>query len=68
MMIFTGTRRTIFTTPNLTLDYNWHDKLAFKSITGYTSDRTSGWTFSAGGSMRTSVLANLTNQPCPAGR
>ena len=61
-------RRTIFTTPNLTLDYNWHDKLAFMSITGYTSDRTSGWTFSAGGSMRTSVLPNLNNQACPTGQ
>ena len=64
----TSPRRTIFTTPNLTLDYVWNDKLAFKSITGYTSDRTSGWTFSAGGSMRTSVLANLTNQACPTGQ
>jgi len=60
-------RRTLFTTPSLTLDYNWHDKLDFKSITGYTSDRTSGWTFGGGGAMRTSVLPNLTNQPCPTG-
>jgi outer membrane receptor protein involved in Fe transport len=60
-------RRTLFTTPSLTLDYNWHDKLDFKSITGYTSDRTGGWTFGGGGAMRTSVLPNLTNQPCPTG-
>ena len=58
-------RRTIFTTPNLVIDYNWHDKLALKSITGYTDDRTSGWTFGGGGSLRTSVLPNLTNQTCP---
>jgi iron complex outermembrane receptor protein len=60
-------RRTIFTTPSVTLDYNWHDKLAFKSITAYTDDRTSGWQFGGGGGMRTSVLANYTAQPCPSG-
>jgi iron complex outermembrane receptor protein len=60
-------RRTIFTTPSLTLDYNWGDKLDFKSITAYTSDRTSGWTFGGGGSERTSVFPNSTNQPCPSG-
>ncbi|MGZ3399532.1 MAG: TonB-dependent receptor [Caulobacteraceae bacterium] len=59
-------RRTIFTIPSLTLDYNWGDKLAFKSITAYTDDRTSGWQFSHP-SMRTSVLANYTGQTCPSG-
>jgi iron complex outermembrane receptor protein len=58
-------RRTVFTTPSLVLDYNWADKLNFKSVTAYTSDRTSGWTFGGGGAMRTSVLPNLTNQTCP---
>jgi len=58
-------RRTVFTTPNLVIDYNWHDKIALKSITAHTSDRTSGWTFGGGGSLRTSVLPNLTNQTCP---
>ncbi|MDB5460771.1 MAG: TonB-dependent receptor, partial [Caulobacteraceae bacterium] len=61
-------RRTIFTTPSLVLDYNWGDKLDFKSITAYTDDRTSGWTFGGGGAMRTSVLPNLTNQACPTGQ
>jgi outer membrane receptor protein involved in Fe transport len=42
-------RRTIFTTPSLTLDYNWNDKLDFKSITAYMDDRTSGWQFTGGG-------------------
>jgi outer membrane receptor protein involved in Fe transport len=60
-------RRTIFTTPSLTLDYNWNDKLDFKSITAYTDDRTSGWQFGGGGGLRTSVLPYFTNQPCPTG-
>jgi iron complex outermembrane receptor protein len=60
-------RRTIFTVPSVALDYNWHDKLALKSITSYTDDRTSGWQFTGGGGMRTSVLANYTAQPCPSG-
>jgi iron complex outermembrane receptor protein len=60
-------RRTLFTTPSLTLDYNWNDKLDFKSITAYTSDRTSGWTFGGGGGLRTSVLPYFTGQPCPSG-
>jgi outer membrane receptor protein involved in Fe transport len=59
-------RRTIFTIPSLTLDYNWGDKLDFKSITAYTDDRTSGWQFSHP-AMRTSVLPNYTGQPCPSG-
>ena len=42
-------RRTIFTTPSITLDYNWNDKLEFKSITAYMDDRTSGDTFSFSG-------------------
>jgi outer membrane receptor protein involved in Fe transport len=58
-------RRTAFTTPSIVLDYNWHDKIGFKSITADTSDQTVGWTFGGGGAMRTSVLPNLTNQPCP---
>ena len=60
-------RRTMFTTPSVSLDYNWHDKLDFKSITADTSDETGGWTFGGGGGLRTSVLANSTNQPCPGG-
>jgi len=60
-------RRSMFTTPSLVLDYNWHDKLSFKSITANTSDETGGWTFGGGGAMRTSVLPNSVNQPCPSG-
>ena len=60
-------RRTMFTTPSLTLDYNWHDKLDFKSITQDTSDETGGWTFGGGGGVRTTVLGNYTGQPCPTG-
>jgi outer membrane receptor protein involved in Fe transport len=59
-------RRTQFTVPSLTLDYTWRDKLDFKSITAYTDDRTSGWTFGGGGAERTSVNPNATGQPCPA--
>ncbi len=60
-------RRTIFTTPSLTLDYNWRDKINFKSISAYTSDMTGGWTFGGGGGLRTSNMPSLTNQPCPTG-
>jgi outer membrane receptor protein involved in Fe transport len=60
-------RRTIFTTPSVILDYNWNDKLDFKSITAYTDDRTSGWQFGGGGGIRTSVLPYFRNQPCPTG-
>ncbi|HEY4030019.1 MAG TPA: TonB-dependent receptor [Caulobacteraceae bacterium] len=60
-------RRSIFTVPSLTLDYVWNDKIDFKSITAYTDDRTSGWTFGGGGSERTSVFANSTGQACPSG-
>jgi outer membrane receptor protein involved in Fe transport len=42
-------RRTILTTPSLVLDYNWHDKLAFKSITSYVDDTTGGDQFTGGG-------------------
>jgi outer membrane receptor protein involved in Fe transport len=59
-------RRTQFTIPSLTLDYNWGDKLDFKSITAYTDDRTSGWQFSHP-AMRTSVFPNYTGQTCPSG-
>jgi outer membrane receptor protein involved in Fe transport len=45
-------RRTMFTTPSITLDYTWNDKLDFKSITSDTSDETTGWTFGGGGSNR----------------
>jgi outer membrane receptor protein involved in Fe transport len=41
-------RRTIFTTPSLTLDYNWNDKIDFKSITAYEDATTGGWTFTGG--------------------
>lgn len=60
-------RRTMFTTPSLTLDYNWKDKLDFKSITSNVSDETGGWTFGGGGTVRATVLANYTGQPCPTG-
>src|SRR5207245_948691 len=67
-------RRTIFTTPSLILDYNWGDKLDFKSITSYTDDRTSGWQYSGtnGAGIRTSVMSNYGQagsplQPCPTG-
>ena len=60
-------RRTMFTTPSLTLDYNWHDKLDFKSITQNTSDETGGWTFGGGGGLRSTVLPNYTSQACPSG-
>jgi outer membrane receptor protein involved in Fe transport len=42
-------RRTIFTTPSITLDYNWNDKLDFRSITAYMDDRTSGDNFTPSG-------------------
>ncbi|MDB5460102.1 MAG: TonB-dependent receptor, plug [Caulobacteraceae bacterium] len=71
-------RRTIFTTPSLTLDYNWGDKLEFKSITAYTDDTTGGWQFTGGGtgvrSLPLSAPQAITkqpplyaNQPCPSG-
>jgi outer membrane receptor protein involved in Fe transport len=60
-------RRTIFTVPSVTLDYNWNDKLDFKSITAYDSDRTGGYTFTGALGMRTTVLPNYPNQPCPSG-
>src|SRR6201996_8888722 len=59
--------RVMFTIPSLTLDYNWGDKLDFKSITADTMDRTSGDSFSGGNGERTSNLPYLTNQPCPSG-
>jgi iron complex outermembrane receptor protein len=59
-------RRTMFTTPSLTLDYTWADKIDVKSITSYTSDRTSGRTFTGGIGMRTTVLPYATG-PCPSG-
>ena len=59
--------RVMFTIPSLTLDYNWNDKIAFKSITADTMDRTSGDSFSGGNGERTSNLPYLTNQVCPAG-
>jgi outer membrane receptor protein involved in Fe transport len=59
--------RVMFTIPSLTLDYNWADKLDFKSITADTMDRTSGDSFTGGNGERTSNLAYLTNQPCPSG-
>jgi outer membrane receptor protein involved in Fe transport len=60
-------RRTVFTVPSVTLDYNWNDKIGVKSITAYTDDTTSGWQFTGGGGIRTSVLSNYTAQPCPTG-
>ena len=58
-------RRTTFTTPTLTLDYNFQDKLNFKSITADTSDATTGWTLAAGAALPTRTLPALANQPCP---
>ncbi|MDB5459749.1 MAG: TonB-dependent receptor, plug, partial [Caulobacteraceae bacterium] len=49
-------RRTIAGIPSLTLDYNWHDTLAFRSISTWDSNRTSGNTFTGGGSVRTGIL------------
>ena len=60
-------RRTIFTTPSLTLDYAWANAIDVKSITAYTMDRTSGYTFTGGFGLRTTVLPNLAGQPCPTG-
>jgi iron complex outermembrane receptor protein len=69
-------RRTIFTVPSVTLDYNWSDKLDFKSITGYDDARTSGDTFTPSG-VRPLPLSSpqaITKQgilfagrPCPSG-
>jgi outer membrane receptor protein involved in Fe transport len=61
-------RRSLFTVPSLTLDYNWNDKLDFKSITSYIMDRSGGTTFTGGFGMRTTVFPNLTAQPCPSGQ
>ena len=72
-------RRTIFTTPSLTLDYNWQDKIGLKSITAYMSDRSSGDQFTGGGSnvrplplgvpsqAITKQAQLYTSQPCPSG-
>jgi outer membrane receptor protein involved in Fe transport len=60
-------RRTMLTTPSLTLDYNWNDKLDFKSITSNVSDETGGWTFGGAGGVRTTVLPYYAGQPCPSG-
>jgi outer membrane receptor protein involved in Fe transport len=71
-------RRTIFTTPSLNLDYNWNDKLDFKSITSYMDDRSSGDQFTGGGGgvrpLPTGVNQAITSQPqlytnqaCPTG-
>jgi outer membrane receptor protein involved in Fe transport len=60
-------RRTIFTTPSLALDYNWNDKLDFKSITAYMDDTTGGWQFTGNLGIRNTVLPNYVNQPCPSG-
>jgi outer membrane receptor protein involved in Fe transport len=70
-------RRTIFTTPSITLDYNWNDKLDFKSVTAYMDDRTSGDNFTAAGvrplplgvpSQAITKQGQLyAGQPCPSG-
>jgi outer membrane receptor protein involved in Fe transport len=71
-------RRTIFTTPSLTLDYNFADKIEFKSVTAYMDDRSSGDQFTGGGGgvrpLPTGVNQAITgqaqlytNQPCPTG-
>ena len=61
-------RRSLFTVPSLTLDYDWADKLDFKSITSYIMDRSGGTTFTGGFGMRTTVLPNFTGQRCPSGQ
>ncbi len=62
-------RRTIFTTPSVTLDYNWHDKFDLKSVTAYTDDRTSGNQFTGGfGTRSPQIWPTLTGQPCPTGQ
>jgi iron complex outermembrane receptor protein len=60
-------RRGILTTPSVTLDYNWHDKLSFKSVSAYVDDTSQGDQFSGGSGVRTTVLANYTGQACPTG-
>jgi outer membrane receptor protein involved in Fe transport len=60
-------RRTLFTLPSLTLDYTWNDKIDFKSITAYVTDRTSGSTFHGSDAIRPSVLPFFGGQPCPSG-
>ncbi|HEX3728357.1 MAG TPA: TonB-dependent receptor plug domain-containing protein, partial [Opitutaceae bacterium] len=69
-------RRTIFNVPSVTLDYNWNDKLDFKSITAKDMATTGGDTFSAAGvrPMPFSSPQAITgqgvlfaNQPCPSG-
>ncbi len=60
-------RRTIFTVPSVTLDYNFGDKIDVKSITAYIMDRAGGDTFTGGFGMRTTVFPNYTAQPCPSG-
>ena len=61
-------RRTLYTVPSVTLDYNWNDKIDLKSITSYIMDRSGGTTFTGGFGMRTTVFPNYTNQPCPSGQ
>ncbi|HEY4031516.1 MAG TPA: TonB-dependent receptor [Caulobacteraceae bacterium] len=60
-------RRELFTIPSVVLEYNWHDKLSFKSITADDSDTTSGDSVNGGNGERTSNLPYLTGQPCPSG-
>jgi iron complex outermembrane receptor protein len=60
-------RREIFTIPSLVLEYNWNDKLNFKSITADDSDTTSGDSVNGGNGERTSNLPYLTGQQCPTG-
>jgi outer membrane receptor protein involved in Fe transport len=70
-------RRTIFTVPSLTLDYNWNDKLDFKSITAYDDATTGGWTFTPSGVRPLPLVVPaqaitgqkqlFAGQPCPGG-
>jgi outer membrane receptor protein involved in Fe transport len=58
-------RRTIFTVPSLTLDYNWNDKIDFKSITAYDDSTTGGYSFTASGvrPLPSGVSQAITKQP-----
>jgi outer membrane receptor protein involved in Fe transport len=70
-------RRTIFTVPSLTLDYNWADKLDFKSITAYEDATTQGSTFTPSGVRPLPLVVPsqaitgqkqlYAGQPCPGG-
>ncbi len=51
-------RRTLFNVPSLTVDYNWHDKIGFKSITNAVSQLTTGFSFQGGGGDKSNLGRN----------